>query len=65
MDGEKISSVKQGLPEGWTRATFIVRQDLLEKLKDHAWTERMTLKDAVEQMMTDYLSDKDPLKRRK
>ena len=60
-----MDSVKQGLPDGWTRATFIVRQDLLEKLKDHAWTERMTLKEAVEQMMANYLADKNPLQRRK
>jgi len=38
---------------------------LLEKLKDHAWTERMTLKEAVEQMMAEYLADKNPLQRRK
>ena len=43
MEDERQNWAKHGLPEGWTRATFIVRQDLLEKLKDHAWTERMTL----------------------
>ncbi len=65
MEGEKENWAKHGLPDGWTRATFIVRQDLLEKLKDHAWTERMTLKEAVEQMMAEYLADKNPLQRRK
>ena len=29
-----------GLPEGWTRWTVIVREDLLERFKDYAWTDR-------------------------
>lgn len=33
----RYNSVQAGLPEDWTRATFIVRVSLLEKLKDFAY----------------------------
>lgn len=64
MEGDRRAK-EDGLPAGWTRATLIVRADLLDKLKDHAWTERRTIKDVVEEMMTQYLADKDPLQRKK
>jgi len=55
------NSVQEGLTEEYTRATFIVRCDLLEKLKDYAYTERESLKDVVNDMLEDFLSDKDDL----
>jgi len=42
---EKTS--QEGLRDGYTRATFIVREDLLKKLKDYAYTEREKIKDVV------------------
>ena len=59
------STSKDGLEKGWTRATFIVREDLLDQFKDYAWTERMTHKEAMEKILTEFLADKDILKRRK
>ena len=52
---------QEGLTADWTRATFIVRTELLEKLKDYAYTERIKLKEAVDQALTDFLRDKDDL----
>lgn len=51
-------SSQEGLPENWTRATFIVREDLLGKLKDYAYTDRRTLKEIINEMIADYLKDK-------
>ena len=56
-------SSKEGLNDDYTRATFIVREDLLKKLKDYAWTERKTLKDTVNEMLEEYLKDKVILER--
>ncbi len=53
-----------GLPEGWTRWTVIVREDLLERFKDYAWTDRRSLKEVMEQMMTEFLDGKEILKRK-
>lgn len=50
--------VKQGLTPGWTRSTFILREDLLDKLKNYAYTERITLKEALEEALEDFLADK-------
>ncbi len=60
-DREKSS--QEGLPEQWTRATFIVREDLLEKLKDLAYTNRTKIKDEINQALAEYLKDKEVLKR--
>ena len=52
------------MPENWTRATFIVREDLLQQLKQWAAYERKSIKDVVKDMMTEYLSDKEiPIER--
>lgn len=56
-------SSKEGLKDDYTRATFIVREDLLEKLKNYAWTERKTLKDTVNEMIEIYLEDKEIMER--
>jgi len=37
-----IKTTQQGLQNGWTRATFILRRDYLEKLKEFAYWERNT-----------------------
>jgi hypothetical protein len=48
----------KGLPEGWTRATFIVRQDLVEKVKRAAYWDRKQIKDVVTEALDAYLADK-------
>ena len=59
------NSVQEGLTEEYTRATFIVRCDLLDKLKDYAYTERESLKDVVNNVLEDFLKDKNDLLQRK
>ena len=53
----KNASLK-GLPEGWTRATFIVKQDMNESLKALAYWERMTVKELLHDALMLYLHDK-------
>ena len=50
-----------GLPEEWTRATFIIRVETLERLKDMAYTDRIKIKDALDQILTAYLDDRPDL----
>ena len=52
------STSSKGLPKGWTRATFIVRQDLLHKVKRAAYWDRKQIKDVVTEALDAYLSDK-------
>lgn len=58
---EKTS--QEGLRDGYTRATFIVREDLLKKLKDYAYTERETLKDVVNKMLAEFLESKEVIEK--
>lgn len=57
----RSNSAQEGLPEEWQRATFIVRVELLEKLKDYAYTERVSLKDALDDALDQFLEDKENL----
>lgn len=50
---------RQGLQPGWTRATVIVRDDLLTTLKDYAYTHRTTLKDLVNDALAAYVDGLD------
>lgn len=52
---------QHGLTPEWTRATFIVKVDLYEKLKDYAYTERISIKDAMDAALSEFLKDKDKL----
>jgi len=49
---------RAGIEEGYERYTIIARSDLIERLKDYAYVERLSLKDATEKMMADFLADK-------
>jgi len=52
------STSSKGLPKGWTRATFIVRQDLVRKVKRAAYWDRRQIKDVVTEALDAYLVDK-------
>lgn len=52
------STSSRGLPEGWTRATFIVRQDLVRKVKRAAYWDRRQIKDLVTEALDAYLANK-------
>ena len=52
IPSDQIETTQQGLPEGWTRATFIVREDSLEQLKALAFFQRRLLKEIVEEALS-------------
>lgn len=54
----RTNAAQEGLPEDWQRATFIVRIKHLEKLKDYAYTERVSLKDALDDALDQFLKNK-------
>ena len=56
-------SSQEGLPENWTRATFILREDLLKRLKDYSYTDRRSLKEIMNEMIENYLQNKDIIER--
>lgn len=54
----KEKSSEDGLYNEYTRATFIVRKDLLKKLKGYAFLEDQPLKEVVNTMLAEWLADK-------
>ncbi len=50
---EITKSSQKDLPENETRATFIVREDTLEKLKDIAYWDRRLIKDVIKDILED------------
>ena len=52
----RTNTVQEGLPANLTRATFIVDVDTLETLKDYAYTERLSIKDVVDQALREFVS---------
>lgn len=60
---EYTKSSQENLPENWTRATFILREDRLKRLKDYAYTARRTLKEVVNEMLDQYLEGKEIIER--
>lgn len=55
---EKNKSTQKGLPEGWTRATFIVEEKMNEKIRALAYWERMTVKEIMYEALSNYLKGK-------
>ncbi len=51
-------SSQQGLKHGWTRATFILRKDHLEKIKSVSYWERKRIKEVVDEALRLYLKGK-------
>lgn len=47
---------QEGLPNNWTRATFIMREDLLEKFKDVAYWDRKPVKELFDEMLQKYIA---------
>ncbi len=45
------TGAQAGLPEDYTRATFIVNVELLNDVKNYAYTERLSMKDAVNKLL--------------
>ena len=51
----EVASIKKGLKNDETRATFIVRENLLEKLKAVAYWERLNIKDVINEALDRYV----------
>jgi hypothetical protein len=51
-------SSQEGLQDGWTRATFILRKDHLEKVKALAYWDRKKVKEVMDEALGDYLRGK-------
>lgn len=55
---QNIPKTKLGLKQGWIRATFIVRENYLEKIKALSYWERKDIKQVVDEALTEYLKNK-------
>lgn len=51
-------SSQKGLRDGWTRATFILRDTYLEKIKALAYWKRQRVKDVIDEALGGYLKEK-------
>jgi len=49
---------QKGLKNGWTRATFILRKEYLEKLKSLSYWERKKIKEVIDEALRSYLEGK-------
>jgi len=52
------SSASAGLPEGYTRATFIVKQEHIDRLKAMAYVKKVSIKELLDHALTRFLKDK-------
>lgn len=52
-----IKGSQKGLKEGYTRKTFILRDELISDLDNLAWYERTTIQEITNQMLEDYLKE--------
>ena len=55
---QEVPKTKEGLKEGWIRATFIVREEHLEKIKAVSYWDRKDIKQVVDEALGEYLKNK-------
>ena len=53
-----LESKTKGLKIGYSRASFIVREDLLDNLKEYSSIQKITMKEALEECMTYFFKSK-------
>lgn len=58
---KKLEQRKRNREDEYQRMTFIVRKDLLGKLRDYCYTERLSQKDGLERALVAFLEDKEDL----
>ena len=49
----------------WKQCTYIARKEMDEKLRNFAYTERLSIKEALDMALRAFLADKAVLQRRK
>jgi len=54
-----IDSARAGLKRGWIRATFIVREDNLKKIKALAYWDRRDIKQILDEALNSFLDGKE------
>jgi hypothetical protein len=57
---EITTSSQEGTIEGETRATFIVKEDIVDKLKAIAYWDRLLLKDVINLAIQEYIDKRKP-----
>ena len=57
------NSVQEGLTADYTRVTFILEVELAEKLKDYAYTERVTMNKVIREYLDKNVDEKTLLHR--
>jgi hypothetical protein len=55
----KPMSTRAGLKIGWTRATFIIREEHGENIKALAYWDRREIKDLLDEALTEFLKGKE------
>lgn len=58
MSGLEVPAARRGLQEDLTRATFILRDEHLEKIKAYAYWERIQIKDVLQEMCEQFFENK-------
>jgi DNA-binding transcriptional regulator GbsR (MarR family) len=53
-----INSSEKGLKKGWTRDTFVLRKDYLEKIRALAYWKRKKVKEVIDEALESYLEGK-------
>lgn len=56
-DVVRESGSQQGLTEEYTRATFIMKVETLDALKDYAYTNRISIKDAITDIIDSFIKE--------
>lgn len=59
------NAAQKGLSKDYTRKTFIINVDLLNKLENYAYTERLSIKEAINILLEESLKDKNIIKKKK
>lgn len=57
----RADQLKDSVTHEWTTATFKVRKTNMKKLRDYAYTERIEIKEALDQALETFLADKTDL----
>lgn len=52
-------SSQKGLQKGWSRATFILKKEYIDKLKALSYWERTTIKEIIDDALSSYLRNKE------
>lgn len=59
------NSVQEGLEKDFKRETFILKVEISEKLRDYAYTERLSIKDAVNNLLECALATEEKIMEKK